>query len=162
MVILSGQVASNMVGTDAFQETDMGRYPSRPIVKHSFHDQRPREIPKVIRRLSISPRAGRPGPCRRWITQGNMDQPGREGSEYSYPKKVKRLRPKSPPSAHSGQNSAKRWTCWLEAEGGRLSTPAVASFFGRCCSATEPELARELGVPVNPITLMGPGCLPGH
>uniref|UniRef100_UPI0020912966 thiamine pyrophosphate-binding protein n=1 Tax=Acinetobacter baumannii TaxID=470 RepID=UPI0020912966 len=35
MVILSGQVPSNMVGTDAFQETDMVGI-SRPIVKHSF------------------------------------------------------------------------------------------------------------------------------
>ena len=35
MVILSGQVASHLIGTDAFQETDMIGI-SRPIVKHSF------------------------------------------------------------------------------------------------------------------------------
>lgn len=49
MVILSGQVSSNMVGTDAFQETDMVGI-SRPIVKHSFMIKDPREIPEVIKK----------------------------------------------------------------------------------------------------------------
>ena len=35
MVVISGQVASHLIGTDAFQETDMIGI-SRPIVKHSY------------------------------------------------------------------------------------------------------------------------------
>ena len=35
MVVISGQVASHLIGTDAFQETDMIGF-SRPIVKHSY------------------------------------------------------------------------------------------------------------------------------
>ncbi|WP_313507494.1 thiamine pyrophosphate-binding protein, partial [Stutzerimonas nitrititolerans] len=46
MVVISGQVPSNMVGTDAFQETDMIGI-SRPIVKHSFMIKHPSEIPDV-------------------------------------------------------------------------------------------------------------------
>ena len=35
IVVISGQVKSNLIGTDSFQETDMIGV-SRPIVKHSF------------------------------------------------------------------------------------------------------------------------------
>ena len=35
MVVISGQVASHLIGTDAFQETDMIGI-SRPVVKHSY------------------------------------------------------------------------------------------------------------------------------
>ena len=35
MIVISGQVQSHLIGTDAFQETDMIGI-SRPIVKHSF------------------------------------------------------------------------------------------------------------------------------
>lgn len=52
MVILSGQVPSTMVGTDAFQETDMIGI-SRPIVKHSFMVKHASEIPEVLKKPSI-------------------------------------------------------------------------------------------------------------
>ncbi len=61
MVILSGQVPSNMVGTDAFQETDMVGI-SRPIVKHSFIIKHPSEIPEVIKKAFYLAQSGRPGP----------------------------------------------------------------------------------------------------
>ena len=48
MIVLSGQVASHLIGTDAFQETDMIGI-SRPIVKHSFSIESAEEIPKVIK-----------------------------------------------------------------------------------------------------------------
>ena len=43
MVVLSGQVASHLIGTDAFQETDMIGI-SRPIVKHSFSIESAEEL----------------------------------------------------------------------------------------------------------------------
>ena len=49
MVVISGQVPSTMVGTDAFQETDMIGI-SRPIVKHSFMIKHPSEIPEVMKK----------------------------------------------------------------------------------------------------------------
>jgi acetolactate synthase, large subunit (EC 2.2.1.6) len=61
MVILSGQVPSTMVGTDAFQETDMIGI-SRPIVKHSFMIKNPTEIPEVLKKAFYLAQSGRPGP----------------------------------------------------------------------------------------------------
>ena len=49
MVVISGQVPSTMVGTDAFQKTDMIGI-SRPIVKHSFMIKHPSEIPEVMKK----------------------------------------------------------------------------------------------------------------
>ena len=48
MVVISGQVASHLIGTDAFQETDMIGV-SRPIVKHSYTVFNAEEIPKIIK-----------------------------------------------------------------------------------------------------------------
>ena len=61
MVVLSGQVASHLIGTDAFQETDMIGI-SRPIVKHSFSIESAEEIPKVIKEAFYIATSGRPGP----------------------------------------------------------------------------------------------------
>jgi acetolactate synthase I/II/III large subunit len=47
MVVISGQVASDKIGEDAFQETDMVGI-SRPIVKHSFLVKDARDIPGII------------------------------------------------------------------------------------------------------------------
>ena len=48
MIVLSGQVPSNLIGSDAFQETDMVGV-SRPVVKHSFIVKECSEIPSIIR-----------------------------------------------------------------------------------------------------------------
>ena len=61
MIVLSGQVASHLIGTDAFQETDMIGI-SRPIVKHSFSIESAEEIPKVIKEAFYIATSGRPGP----------------------------------------------------------------------------------------------------
>src|SRR5690554_5647632 len=61
MVVISGQVESRMVGTDAFQETDMIGI-SRPIVKHSFIIKHPSEIPEVMKKAFYLAESGRPGP----------------------------------------------------------------------------------------------------
>jgi len=61
MVVLSGQVASHLIGTDAFQETDMIGI-SRPIVKHSFSIESAEEIPRVIKEAFHIATTGRPGP----------------------------------------------------------------------------------------------------
>jgi acetolactate synthase-1/2/3 large subunit len=61
MVVLSGQVASHLIGTDAFQETDMIGI-SRPIVKHSFSIESAEEIPRVVKEAFYIATSGRPGP----------------------------------------------------------------------------------------------------
>jgi acetolactate synthase-1/2/3 large subunit len=60
-VFLTGQVRTELIGTDGFQEADtMGI--TMPIVKHSFQVRDPREIPAMIHEAFHVARTGRPGP----------------------------------------------------------------------------------------------------
>lgn len=61
MVVLAGQVASTLIGNDAFQETDIVGC-SRPIVKHSFNCRSVEEIPNIIAKAFYIANSGRPGP----------------------------------------------------------------------------------------------------
>ena len=47
LVVISGQVRAPLIGTDAFQETDMIGV-SRPVVKHNFLVQKAEDIPDII------------------------------------------------------------------------------------------------------------------
>ena len=59
MVVISGQVPSDLIGTDAFQETDMVGI-SRPVVKHSFMVRDAAEIPGVVKKAFHIATTGRP------------------------------------------------------------------------------------------------------
>ncbi len=61
MIVISGQVAKHLIGTDAFQETDMIGI-SRPIVKHSFTVDSAENIPEIIKQAFHIATSGRPGP----------------------------------------------------------------------------------------------------
>ncbi|WP_448213447.1 acetolactate synthase 3 large subunit [Colwellia sp. MEBiC06753] len=61
MVVLAGQVATTLIGDDAFQETDIVGC-SRPIVKHSFNCRKLEEIPNIIAKAFYIAKSGRPGP----------------------------------------------------------------------------------------------------
>jgi acetolactate synthase-1/2/3 large subunit len=60
-VFITGQVRTELIGTDGFQECDTGGI-TMPIVKHSFMIQDPREIPETIHQAFYLARSGRPGP----------------------------------------------------------------------------------------------------
>src|SRR5438552_7697972 len=60
-VFITGQVRTELLGTDGFQEADTTGI-TLPIVKHSFQIQDPREIPEVIHSAFHVARTGRPGP----------------------------------------------------------------------------------------------------
>ena len=61
MIVISGQVAKHLIGTDAFQETDMIGI-SRPIVKHSFTVDNAENIPEIVKQAFHIATSGRPGP----------------------------------------------------------------------------------------------------
>jgi acetolactate synthase I/II/III large subunit len=61
VVFLTGQVRTELLGTDGFQEADTIGI-TMPIVKHSFMIQRPTEIPRTIHEAFHLARTGRPGP----------------------------------------------------------------------------------------------------
>src|ERR671925_216518 len=60
-VFLTGQVRTELIGTDGFQEADVTGI-TMPIVKHSILIQDPREIPEAIHEAFHIARTGRPGP----------------------------------------------------------------------------------------------------
>src|SRR5919109_1410571 len=60
-VFFTGQVRTELIGTDGFQEADTIGI-TMPIVKHSFQVLDPREIPHMIHEAFYLARTGRPGP----------------------------------------------------------------------------------------------------
>src|SRR5437870_7793527 len=61
VVFLTGQVRTELLGTDGFQEADTLGI-TMPIVKHSFMITSPQEIPRAIHEAFHIARTGRPGP----------------------------------------------------------------------------------------------------
>jgi acetolactate synthase-1/2/3 large subunit len=60
-VFITGQVRTDLIGTDGFQEADVTGI-TMPIVKHSLMIQDPRQIPTAIHEAFHIARTGRPGP----------------------------------------------------------------------------------------------------
>ena len=154
MVIISGQVASHLIGEDAFQETDMVGI-SRPIVKHSFQVRHASEIPGIVKKAFYIAASGRPGPVVIDIPK-DCTNPA-EKFAYQYPDKVK-LRSYQPPGrGHAGQIrkaidellAARRPIIY--AGGGVIQADAAPQLT---------ELGHLLGCPVTN-TLMGLGAFPG-
>jgi len=93
MIVISGQVQSHLIGTDAFQETDMIGV-SRPIVKHSFTIDHQSNIPKIIKEAFYIATSGRQGPVVIDVPK-DLTNPV-DLFEYDYPNKVD-IRSYNPP-----------------------------------------------------------------
>jgi acetolactate synthase-1/2/3 large subunit len=61
MVCITGQVASNLLGSDAFQETDIIGI-STPVTKWNYQITKAIEIPEIMAKAFYIARSGRPGP----------------------------------------------------------------------------------------------------
>lgn len=61
IVVISGQVASNFLGTDAFQETDVVAM-TQQVTKWAIQIRRPEDIPSAVARAFYIASTGRPGP----------------------------------------------------------------------------------------------------
>lgn len=154
MVILCGQVPSNLIGEDAFQETDMMGV-SRPVVKHNMAVRRVSEIPEILKKAFYIAQSGRPGPVVVDIPK-DMTAPN-EKFEYIYPKKVS-LRSYTPPvRGHSGQ--IKKAVEMLLA----AKRPVIYAGGGVILGGASAQLTKlvdRLNYPVTN-TLMGLGGYPG-
>jgi acetolactate synthase-1/2/3 large subunit len=82
MIIITGQVATEFIGTDAFQETDIFSI-TLPIVKHSYTIRDIKKLPEIIFEAFYLAQNGRPGPV---LIDIPKDIGLKEYSEYSYPK----------------------------------------------------------------------------
>ena len=61
MVCITGQVASHLLGSDAFQETDIIGI-STPVTKWNYQITRANEIPEILSKAFYIAKSGRPGP----------------------------------------------------------------------------------------------------
>ncbi|NOQ35501.1 MAG: acetolactate synthase 3 large subunit [Methylococcaceae bacterium] len=100
MVVISGQVPSAVIGSDAFQEVDMVGI-TRPCVKHNFLVKDVRDIAETMKKAFHVATTGRPGPVvvdiPKDITDPNIKIP------YKYPKKVTMRSYNPAVKGHSGQ-----------------------------------------------------------
>jgi acetolactate synthase-1/2/3 large subunit len=154
LVVLSGQVMSNLIGNDAFQECDMVGI-SRPVVKHSFLVTKSEDIPTIIKKAFYIAASGRPGPVVVDIPK-DMLNPA-ETYPYQYPESIT-LRSYNPTTqGHKGQ--IKRGVkALLTAKQPVLYVGGGAVMSN--CSEPLMALAESLHIPVVN-TLMGLGAFPG-
>ncbi|MDP5064782.1 MAG: acetolactate synthase 3 large subunit [Haliea sp.] len=153
MVVLSGQVATHLIGEDAFQETDMVGI-SRPIVKHSFMVRHAQDIPAIIRKAFHIATTGRPGPVVIDIPK-DCTRPDAK-FEYHYPETVK-LRSYTP--AQRGHTGQIRKAAKLLLSAKRPIIYAGGGVILGESSDLLTTLARQLNYPVTN-TLMGLGAYP--
>ena len=154
LVVISGNVPSHLIGSDAFQETDMIGC-SRPIVKHSFLVRSIEEIPGVMKKAFHIAKSGRPGPVVVDVPK-DMTAP-QEKRPFQYPETIK-LRSYTPAlKGHTGQ-IRKALDLLLEAK-----RPVIYAGGGVVLGDAAEELtilSRRFGYPVTN-TLMGLGAFPG-
>lgn len=83
MVIISGQVPTNLIGRDSFQEADTSGI-TTPITKHNYLVKNVKDIPRVMKEAFYIASTGRPGPVLVDIARDAL-----EGMvDYTYPDSV--------------------------------------------------------------------------
>ncbi|ACK46477.1 Acetolactate synthase isozyme 3 large subunit [Shewanella baltica] len=153
LVVLSGQVPSNLIGNDAFQECDMIGI-SRPVVKHSFLVKDPTEIPEIIKKAFYIASTGRPGPVVVDLPKDCLNPALLH--EYCYPESVKMRSYNPTTSGHKGQ-IRRGLQALLAAKKPVLYVGGGAIISG--CDKQILQLAERLNIPVVS-TLMGLGAFP--
>ena len=153
MVVISGQVASHLIGTDAFQETDMIGV-SRPVVKHSYTVFNAEEIPKIIKEAFYVATSGRPGPVVIDIPK-DMTAPDNL-FDYSYPEEAI-IRSYNPPIQPEQDQIDRAVEAILIAK-----KPVIYAGGGAIASNAEKELFELNKIIDAPVTntLMGLGIYP--
>ena len=153
-VFITGQVRTELIGTDGFQEADVTGI-TMPIVKHSFLIQDPREIPRTIHEAFHIARTGRPGPVLVDIPQDlsradipyepiDLDKISLPGYQPTTEGNAKQIRLAAKALAHARRPV-------IYGGGGVINANAAEEFRQFCTSDNFPVT----------LTLMGLGALPG-
>ncbi len=154
MIVISGNVATNLIGNDAFQECDIVGV-SRPIVKHSFLVKKAEDIPETIKKAFYIASTGRPGPVVIDLPKDVMNPLIK--FPYEYPKSVKMRSYNPTTTGHKGQIK-KALNALIAAK-----KPVLYVGGGSVISSADEQilkLSEELNLPVVS-TLMGLGAFPG-
>ncbi len=153
IVAITGQVPSTVLGSDAFQETDiMGA--TFPLVKHSYMIQNVAEIPQVIHEAFHIARTGRPGPVLVDIPKDIQQQEGIVDFDVCFD--VPGYRPNLKPSVLQCKKAAH--TIQI------AKRPLIYAGGGIISSKASDELrafVKKTGIPVT-TTVMGLGAVPSN
>ena len=151
LVVITGQVPTSVIGTDAFQESDTMSI-TMPVVKHSFLAQKAADLPRIIREAFHIAITGRPGPV-------VIDVPSDIASQeltFAYPAKVNI--PSYKPTYKCNAKQAKAAAALLQ----EAQRPVILAGGGVISSGAQDqlqEIAHLLQAPVA-LTLMGKGAFP--
>ena len=153
MVIISGQVMSNLIGRDAFQECDMVGI-SRPVVKHSFIVKKAEDIPSILKKAFYIASTGRPGPVVVDIPKDTVNPNFKYPYEYLESVELRSYNPTV--NGHKGQIK-KALKALLVAKKPILFVGGGA--IAAECSQQLIQFAQRLNLPVTS-SLMGLGAYP--
>ena len=154
LVVITGQVPSHAIGSDAFQEVDAVGI-SRPCVKHNFLVKDLNKLAETLKKAFYIATTGRPGPVvidiPKDITAPHIKIP------YEYPKQVK-IRSYNPNLKGHPRQIKRAVELLLSAK-----RPMIYSGGGVIMDGASQELrdfVHHLGYPITQ-TLMGLGAFPG-
>lgn len=154
LVVLSGQVATSLIGYDSFQECDMVGI-SRPVVKHSFLVKQTEDIPTVLKKAFWLAASGRPGPVVVDLPKDILN-PAKK-MPYVWPDTVSMRSYNPTTQGHKGQIKRALQTL-LAAKKPVLYVGGGA--INSACDAPLRRLVEKLNLPVTS-SLMGLGAFPG-
>ncbi len=152
IVCITGQVARQFIGYDAFQETDITGI-TLPITKHNYLVTDVHELAGVLREAFYIARSGRPGPVLVDIAK-DAQQAAIEWEYEETPIRLPGYRPDRSPSAQSLEQALEM----IHA----AQRPVILAGRGVMLSGAMAELqefAERARVPVA-MTLLGIGCMP--
>ena len=153
LVCITGQVASHLLGTDAFQETDVMGI-SMPVTKWNFQVTKAEDIATTLAKAFYIASSGRPGPVLVDITKDAQF----EAIEFSYQKcnSVRSYQPRPKLNEEQVQVAANLLN--------EAKKPLMIVGQGIMLSNAEEELldfVEKTGIPVAS-TLLGLGAFPSH
>ncbi|WP_337186913.1 acetolactate synthase 3 large subunit [Phenylobacterium sp.] len=154
MVVITGQVATHLIGTDAFQECDTIGI-TRPCTKHNYLVKDVADLPRIIHEAFHIATSGRPGPV---VIDIPKDVQFSKGA-YQGPAEVKHAHNYAPKVKGDAGKIAEAVALLARAKKPILYTGGGVINSGPRASDLVRELAALTGAPVTS-TLMGLGAFP--
>ena len=151
MIAITGQVVSNQIGRDAFQEADITGA-AEPFVKHSYLVKNPDDIGEIIKRSFYIAESGRPGPV---LIDVPMDIQ-KQMIDFEYPEKVE-IRSYRP-NIIGNKLQIKKAVEALKKSKKPLICAGGGIFMSDACDKLR-ELSETCDIPII-VTMMGIGTIP--
>jgi len=152
LVVFTGQVPTQLIGNDAFQEVDIVGI-TRPCTKHNYLVKSAEEFPRIIKEAFYLARSGRPGPIL-------VDVPKDVTKEIFDYTPIKEVRLKSYNPTYNPNMKQLRKAVGLIKESERPVIFAGGGIILSRAAAELTEFARKTQIPVT-TSLMGLGAFPG-